>query len=188
MLAGIVAVGTMGRWMLGPLDDAARNRRYPVQFTLSDFLTLVFLLQIPLGIVHSTMPYTQWWAIALLDAFGWTACSLIWWGSVRTLSRAGIHRPGQRFLLTAICIPFAYFGTFAIPLLVIALSVAWYAPPQFRSSGHVVSLVALLILDVCLLLLAGRYIRFSAGQVTVGRRPPHEPTAAGRREQPGASK
>ncbi len=183
MLVGIVAVGVTGRWMLGPLDDAARNRRYPVQFTLMDFLTLVFLLQIPLGLVHSTMPYTQSWAIALLDVFGWTACSLIWWGSVRTLSRAGIHRPGQRILLAAVCIPVAYFGTFAVPLLVIALSIAWYAPQPYRSSGHIVSLVALLVLDICVLFLAGRYMRRSARRLADPPTQPHEPSASGAPEQ-----
>jgi hypothetical protein len=106
------------RWVLGPLDRAAKNRRYPIQFSLADFLCLFVQIQLLLA----------WPALAFRESQDKTAMAcvtvlvvglvlLIWWTGVHTLSRAGVHGTfGRAFTLT-VSIPFGYAFSIAIPML-----------------------------------------------------------------------
>ena len=164
VFAGFVLMVWLGRWILGPLDRAAWRRKHAVQFTMLDFLSLVFLLQLPLAVVHANLIDVRPRSVGVLDGFGCLAVSLIWWGSVRTLSRAGIHAPWRRFALVAVCIPLAYVGTFALPLVTVLLFTALADPTALGRGRVVVSSSAALVILVCGLFLVGRYIRTTAAE------------------------
>ena len=46
------ALWACGFWILRPLDRAAKNRRYAIQFSLADLLCLFVLVELPLGALH----------------------------------------------------------------------------------------------------------------------------------------
>ncbi len=87
-LAGAAAGLTcIGRYILGPLDQAARDQKRPTQFTMVDFLALVFLFQLPMAALHGLFDVRQEPRVWFFDAFAWIACCLMWGFSVATLSR-----------------------------------------------------------------------------------------------------
>ena len=49
ILASLAAAGFAVNWVLGPLDRAAKDRRYLIQFTLADFLCLFVQTQLLLA-------------------------------------------------------------------------------------------------------------------------------------------
>ena len=106
------------RWVLGPLDRAARNRSYPVQFSLADFLCLFVQAQLVLAgpaLLFRTMEVKT--SAAMVSVLIVALVLVVWWTGVRTLSRAGVHGTlGRAFTLT-IAIPFGFAGAAAIPLL-----------------------------------------------------------------------
>lgn len=108
---GVFGLVTLGRFMLGPLDEAARGLMRPTQFTIADFLSLIFLLQLPTAILHALVARGEPSMLRVLDCFAWIICGLMWALSVRTLSRAGITRPRHRLVFLALVLPVAYFGT-----------------------------------------------------------------------------
>ncbi len=99
----IVAIAFAARaclnWVLGPLDRAAKNRQFPIQFGLADLLCLFVLIQLSIG-------FLQWMsgdveAVVVLDILLGVIVIVVWWKCVRTLSQAGIHGAWQRcFVLT----------------------------------------------------------------------------------------
>ena len=160
LLVAIIIMVPFGRWILGPLDRAARNRRHPVQFTMLDFFSLLFLLQLPLGVVHSFWSAEETGAVWVLDGFGWFATGLMWWISVRTLSRAGIHKPWHRVVFLLLVLPLAYSGIIAAPFLFAAL-LATFA--QGATSGwdqeRSVLLASILVILACAFYLSARFPR-----------------------------
>jgi hypothetical protein len=102
-------------WVVGPLDRAAKNRRYPVQFSLADFFCLFVLVQLPLGTLRLIANDSQ--GISPLDLFAALSAVAIWWHCVRTLSRAGIHKLWHRCFALTIAMPFAVYGSFALIIL-----------------------------------------------------------------------
>lgn len=111
MIGGVgLSLVVLGKFMLGPLDAAARERGRPTQFTLADFLALIFLFQLPVAIMRVTVPadaarMTPVWI------FAWVASCSMWGLSVRTLSRAGIETPWRRVVFLSAVLPIAYFGS-----------------------------------------------------------------------------
>jgi hypothetical protein len=101
------------RYVLDPLEAAARSRSQPTQFTIADFLILVFWLQVPIAVVHAVVPKeAEVWIV--LDCIAWMICISAWAISVRILSRAGIKVPRHRALFLAVVLPYAYAGTFSL--------------------------------------------------------------------------
>lgn len=148
-----VVVG-IGKWILDPVEAAARRFQRPTQFTIADFLSLMFLLQLPMGVVHSLLRDAPKDTKFLLDAAGWIICSLMWGLSVKKLSCAGIERPRHRLIFLALVLPITYFGTFAFAILgLAALAVAEHGDASWA--------IALLLIDVALL----AAFRFAAGFV-----------------------
>lgn len=111
LLAGIAI------WVMRPLDRAARNVEAPVQFTLIDFLCLFFLVQMPMALIHGLFTESEQPQRWIFDIYAWFAFGAIWLASAQRLSRAGIHRPGQRALFLMFVVPSAVFGTVLGPLL-----------------------------------------------------------------------
>lgn len=117
------------RWVLGPLDRAAKNQPYPVQFTLADFLCLFVEVQLTLagpslafGTMQDKSP-----AIGVTVALTATVL-LVWWTGVRTLSRAGVHGTAGRAFTLIAAIPLGFAAAIALPLLAIAIGLSFVEP------------------------------------------------------------
>ncbi|MGD0896875.1 MAG: hypothetical protein ABR915_03500 [Thermoguttaceae bacterium] len=97
-------------WVIGPLDRAARNRRFPLQFSLADFLCLFVLVQLPLAAINWMArgggPDQGPEAVVLVVVAA--VAGLIWWMGVQTLSRAGIHGVWQRCVVLTVAVPVAF--------------------------------------------------------------------------------
>lgn len=106
-IGGMIAVGV---WILGPLDRAAGNGRSARQFTVADFLALVFLLQLPLGLIHARFAPPESRTVWLLDFFACGSVLALWLKSVGVLSRAGIRRSWHRGVFLTLVLPVAYAG------------------------------------------------------------------------------
>lgn len=116
----------IGRWVFHPVEWAAQQRELPPQYSIADFLCLFFLIQLPMALVHgyvggaeSRRPGDELDRAApwILDAFAWFACGMMWWLSVRTLSRAGIRNPWSRAIFLVVVVPVALVGALGIPIL-----------------------------------------------------------------------
>ena len=114
----ITVVYWTGRWILGPIDRAAKGRHAPPRVSLSDFLCLFVAVQLPLAFasrLRSEETEQFFWALA---AISWVVAPVIWILCARTLSRAGITS-GHRFLFLAVVLPIVYYGL--IPFILVAL-------------------------------------------------------------------
>jgi len=121
VLVVVVSVGwAVGNWVLGPIVRAGRVRRLPPQYSITDFLCLFLLIQMPMALIHGYLQPAQsdflrggddrayvW----LLDGYVWLACGAMWWGSVRALSRAGIRNPWSRGYFLLVVLPVTLVGT-----------------------------------------------------------------------------
>ena len=127
-------------YLLGPLDNAAKHRRCAVQFSLADFLAIFILLQVLLGCVHYVAGPAELRPSEIeitIDVLAAMLVAALWWTTIRTLSKAGIHKMRTRLLLLLVVIPLSYITAFAFPmpaiwLFVIVTSPAiphWIAPP-----------------------------------------------------------
>jgi hypothetical protein len=139
------------RWMLGPLDRAAKNREYPIQFSLADFLCLFVQVQLvlagPATLLRATEEKMKVAGVCVVIV---ALVCLVWWTGVRTLSRAGIHGTIARSAALVVVIPFGYAVSIAIPVVAIMFAaVANPDPePELPSAG------LLLLLELALFLLA----------------------------------
>ncbi len=123
----IGAIITIARWILRPLDQAAKGRNCPAQFTLLDVLCLVFMAQLPTGLVAWMFAGSPYGGVGLVYGFSWIACGLLWWTAVRALSRAGIRHVWHRAATLAFVLPVAVFGAIAFPPLVIVVTIATFS-------------------------------------------------------------
>ncbi len=120
----------IGRWIFNPVEQAARKREFPPQYSIADFLCLFFLIQLPMALVHGyfgggrsrfvvgELARAAPW---ILDIFAWFACGMMWWLSVRTLSRAGVRNPRSRAIFLVVVVPVALVGALGIPIVSIAM-------------------------------------------------------------------
>ena len=122
---GFFSAWGAAQWALGPLDRAAKNRRYPIQFSLADFLCL--FVQVELALAGPAMLFRaseetrrdtrQYFVLCVVCAVIMMLVLLIWWTGVRTLSRAGVHGAIGRTAALTIVIPFGYAAAYAIPIV-----------------------------------------------------------------------
>jgi hypothetical protein len=132
-IVGAVLFAALGslNWVLGPLDRAAKNRQFPIQFSLADLLCLFVLVQLPLGAVHSVLHWVprggEFHAgVLVVDLVVALLAASVWWTYVRTLSRAGIHVVWHRCVALCIALPAAFVGSVAmivLPLVAVGLLV-----------------------------------------------------------------
>jgi hypothetical protein len=139
------------RWVLGPLDRAAKNRRYPIQFTLADFLCL--FVQVQLALAGPALAFRQMdnrnsaiIGASVIVAIIVALVLLVWWTGVRTLSRAGVHGTLARALTLTVAIPFGYACSIAIPGLAIGLIGVLFGGPPREYSWAVVLLPVEMVL------------------------------------------
>ncbi|HVA46339.1 MAG TPA: hypothetical protein VNH11_08195 [Pirellulales bacterium] len=74
----VMLVARIGKWILNPFEIVARRYRRPTQFTIADFLSLMFLLQLPMDAVHSLLRGAPRDLKVPLDLAGWVICALMW--------------------------------------------------------------------------------------------------------------
>lgn len=144
LIAAASLLTAIGRWIVGPLDRAARHRMRPTQFTMVDFLSLMFLFQLPMAAVRSWASMREERSVFVFYVFGWLATSAMWGMSVRTLSRAGIKNIWHRAIFLALVLPAAYFGSIAFTVIIALGSISlflenspWHnaAPGMFAAAG-----------------------------------------------------
>ncbi len=126
IVLAVIVIWRSAVWVLGPLDQAARNRWYPVQFSLADFLCLFILVDLPMGGIHCCVPNGDGvtGGVIAADILVVVLAALVWWTGVRTLSRAGIHGTWQRGFVLAVVLPVGYAGSIIIgclPFFIIGL-------------------------------------------------------------------
>ncbi len=121
---GAVLFAALGclNWVLRPLDRAAKNRPFAIQFSLADLLCLFVLVQLPLGVVHSVLHWVPRGGevhvgVLVVDLVVGLLAASVWWAYVRTLSRAGIHVVWHRCVALTIALPAAFLGSIAMTLL-----------------------------------------------------------------------
>lgn len=118
------------QWVLGPLHRAGGNRECPAQFALADLMCLFILAARSMGGIHSLLhsagrnrESVPEGLVYYLDSLAVVAVALAWWDAVRALSRGGIRKQWQRFLVIVVAVPFAFLGpTAAILLFCVAIS------------------------------------------------------------------
>lgn len=103
----------VARTILYPTVIAAEKVKGPFRFQLADFVWLVLQIQLVLGPVVAFIPaeFLGYRGIAL--TFGLISTIALWLGSVRFLSRAGIHHALRRGLFILVYLP----GTLAVLVL-----------------------------------------------------------------------
>src|SRR5262245_31123228 len=124
ILVGFGGIIGAGVYVLRPLDRAARRSKLPTQFTIVDFFSLTAHIAIPLGLIGaiSTTDRAVREPQIMLTACCCVAATLIWWGTMKTASRAGITQGAKRTLMVAIVVPVTYVAAIiAAPLLMILL-------------------------------------------------------------------
>jgi hypothetical protein len=120
VLAPIVIVG---RWILGPIDRAARDREVPVRFSIGDFLCLFLAVQIPLTVVYQFVGSDGeqlFWVFTLIT---WIIAPVIWFACARALSRAGVASGTHRFVFLGLIMPAVYYGLMPFVLFSIYIMV-----------------------------------------------------------------
>lgn len=168
-LVGLViflpSVVSLGRWILGPIDRAARAREAPVQYSIADFLCLFVIIQIPLAgafqFSRNDDPYGLYW---FLIGLTWIAAPVIWVVATRALSRAGIRGGKHRLAFMGLIVPVAYYGLLpfvVMTILAVAEKLAPNEQPVVHNSWFVETWFALGVL----LLLSGLYTRWMVRHV-----------------------
>ena len=107
-LVGAVYLG--GRWILGPIDRAAKRRISGPRISISDCLCLFVAVQLPLAFIRrirSDETEAAFWSFAVLS---WIVAPVIWISCARALSLGGITSGIHRFLFMALVLPVAYYG------------------------------------------------------------------------------
>ena len=158
LLAAASLLTAIGRWIVGPLDRAARHRMRPTQFTMIDFLSLMFLFQLPMAAVRGWASVREDRTAFVFYAFGWLATSAMWGVSVRTLSRAGVKNIWRRAIFLALVLPAAYFGSIAFTVIIALGSISLFVEESpWRNSAP------LMFASACGLILAfflsARFVR-----------------------------
>jgi len=167
VVCAFVGVFFLGRWSFGPIDDAAKSRMHPAQFSMIDLLSLVVLFQLPMAAIRwlvGEMGGDDWeqGSIWMLYGAGWLVSGLSWWTSVRTLSRAGIHNPWHRAFFVAVILPATVAGTFGAVLLP-AIMLPGYVLGYIMPSLTVFITGQVFLITVCYA--CGRYSRYALSNV-----------------------
>jgi hypothetical protein len=152
LVLGLVVWATLN-WILGPLNRAAENRQYPIQYSLADLLSLFVLVQFPIGIIHWIAHETRADGAAevTIDVFILIVAILLWWNTARLLSRAGVHRVSRRAVVLIVIVPSLIVGPLAVFVPVMGVM-------GVMDSGNVLWLFAYVPI-IGILYLLGRFTR-----------------------------
>ena len=156
ILAAILVAGwAIVRWIMGPVDRAAKGRQHAAQFSIGDLFCLFFLVQLPMAAVHSWLRGEHGALSGILDVIGGGVAILLWWHGVRTLSRAGVSNPWHRSVFLALVLPASLVGSTTVPVLGMVIAAGFLS-----GDGASVAAVASIV-EVTLLAMV-----FACGHVT----------------------
>ena len=80
LAAAVISIWACCNWVLGPLNRAAQNRRYPIQYSLADLLCLFVLVQLPVGIVRWVFSIARIESGEVIcDVLIGIVATLLWW-------------------------------------------------------------------------------------------------------------
>ncbi len=128
-----------------PWIERRSFRRARVQFTVIDFLGLMFLMQLPMALIKLAV---QWGPRRgdprvpemMMYAMACAMTGLVWSQCVATFSRAGVTAARDRGWTVFLVLPMAYLGTFALPVLLV-LALAGNVPPHWKLGLTVIALL-----------------------------------------------
>jgi hypothetical protein len=112
-------------WIYRPVLAADSRHSGPDHYTLIDAACLTFYLGLFVTIAKGTLPTDtglQGEGIGLAIV----AAVVMWWGSVRVLSRTAVGHPGKRAAFMVFAVPFSLVCAVTIALAPIAGSVAYF--------------------------------------------------------------
>jgi hypothetical protein len=131
-IAGIILLMiSMGRWIIGPIDVAARSVRAPAKLFAVDLLGLAVLLLVAalpavwlLQLNEKALQALIRIAAMILGAVLCTAAMAIWFASSRALSRAGVVLPLKRIVFAVVLLPCTVLCLVVVGMINLAL-VGW---------------------------------------------------------------
>jgi hypothetical protein len=130
-IGGFAAIYGLGKWILGPIDRAAKALRAPVRFAVSDFLCLFVAVQLPLTLVARLQDEDTeglYWTFTVL---AWIVAAAIWVSCAVAISRAGITSGWHRLIFMGLVLPIVYYGLIPFALMpVIAFGALWNGNPD----------------------------------------------------------
>jgi hypothetical protein len=109
----------IGRWILTPIDWAAKSRKAPVRFSIGDFLCLFLALQLPLTAAYQFIDEEERRPFWLFTIVSWVVAPTIWYACARALSKAGVMNGRHRFIFLGLIMPAVYYGL--IPFTVLTM-------------------------------------------------------------------
>jgi hypothetical protein len=124
LVATLVPIAMIGRWILGPIDRAAKFRQAPVRFSIGDFLCLFLAVQIPLTLIYQLVGEEERPLFWLFTVITWVMAPIIWFACARALSKAGIAQGKHRFVFLGLIMPVVYYGLVPFIFLTVAGIVA----------------------------------------------------------------
>jgi hypothetical protein len=115
-----IGTAIVAKWIVGPVDDAARARSAPARFYMIDALAFITLFQValvfPTWALREGVEKQLVWPLGLLIT---GAAVAFWVGAIRALSRAGVHQSLRRAIFVLFVLPAAGAGNFAVAGLAI---------------------------------------------------------------------
>ncbi len=162
----LALITAMGIWLFRPLVVAAKRANLPPNFTMVDMLSLVFLVQLPMAINHGYIaPYTNDVGTWAVDGYGWLAAGVLWWATVRTMSRAGIRSAWQRTTFIAIVLPLALACQICVSLLIWLPAIGSHVRDFQASVPSTATLVSMAIFSAVATYVGGRYTRYAVAGI-----------------------
>lgn len=141
LIGALTLLRATGNWILRPFTQITSTKTGLAQFTIADFFSLVFVIQLALGLIHalSVMRSRETPVPAIVIAC--LLCCLAWFINVRRLSHAGINQPTQRVQFLAGVLPLVYLG---IPFMIAGPASIMMRPAYLPSPGRAASSLVIL--------------------------------------------
>jgi len=166
--------------MLKQIDDAAKRHEAPVKIWLVDLFSLIFLIQLPLTYVSQWQTEVEISVVILMVVLFSAIMTLVWWTTIKTVSRAGITMVLWRSAISLVVIPMAYVGSFAI--MAVAISLLNGGKPIFgqRMSPWIVESVLVALMAGSMLIVKRAVFVADETQKPIPTERPVVPLAGGR--------
>lgn len=153
--------------MIGPINRLSSTLHAPLRFQMSDFLWLMILLQVSLGVVVNRVGTEQAEFFVITLTFLVVATLLLWLFGVGILSRAGIRDPLRRAGFLLGILPGALTILIGWPVPIIFLVDEWYLRRYDANGPTSVTMLASIAVLVALVP-AGFFVRIASLWVVRG--------------------
>lgn len=175
IVAGIAAffapIVFIARWILTPIDRAAKFRRASVRFSIGDFLCLFLAIQIPLAAVYRFVGPDEKQSFWIFTIVTWIIGPLIWFSGARALSKAGVMNGAHRFVFMGLIMPLVYYGLLPFTFLTVRLVILPFDDVEHFGRGLKLESGTWSILAI-LFVMSGVFTRYILKQVQESERPP----------------